>query len=108
VSSRGLAQWRLEQLDYVVQNSHSKSTDVVNLQRYTLYFATLHEEDENLTGMMSRSVEGGGEEGGDAYHAISELQAEVKEMKEIMRSFSLQRSTSGIVMTNTSSGKKKQ
>ena len=95
MSSRGLAQWRLEQLDYVVENSQASSEKVKKLSKYTLYFATKHEEDENL----SPGHEGG--EGGtvdvqsrstSALNAITELQLEMHEMKQMVAA--LQRNTS--------------
>lgn len=114
VSSRGLAQWRLEQLDYVVENSHSKSADVMNLSKYTLYFATLHEEDKNLSsGVGSSGSEDvdvvnnplnfvaeprgtalgpGGAKPSSTSQAIAELQTEMHEMKQIL--MSLQRNSS--------------
>ena len=112
VRSRGLAQWRLEQLDYVVENSHSKSSDVMDLTRYTLYFATLHEEDKNLSGGVGATgsedppldsgfsgadpghlgVQIRGGSGSATAQAISELQADMQEMKQIL--MSLQRSAS--------------
>mmetsp|Transcript_34852 Transcript_34852/g.65001 ORF Transcript_34852/g.65001 Transcript_34852/m.65001 type:complete len:544 (-) Transcript_34852:86-1717(-) len=104
VSSRGLAQWRLEQLDYVVENSHSKSTDVQGLDKYTLYFATMHDEDKNLSRGSSGGAGGGADDDDEegTTHAIMQLQQEMHELKQMMQS--MQRSTSGRSMSGRGLG----
>jgi hypothetical protein len=85
VSSRGLAQWRLEQLDYVVENSHSKSENVMELSKYTLYFATLHDEDKNLPGGSEGGERGAVDDEETTAQAISQLQQEMHELKQMMQ-----------------------